>query len=62
MSDDHGERLARIETKVDALLARDSRTDDRLTAVEKKQWWLTGAAAFAGAFLLPKVKSVLGLS
>jgi hypothetical protein len=61
MDTDHGERLARIETKVDALLARGLLLDERITTVERKQWWLTGAGAFAAAFVLPKFKTVFGL-
>ena len=42
------ERLARIETKLDAALATDADHEKRLRAVEKKQWWLSGVAAVVG--------------
>lgn len=37
--------LSRVETKVDLLLQRQGSQDDRLTAVERKQWYHTGAMA-----------------
>lgn len=49
--DDHGERLARIETKVDILLTREGRNEDRLSAVEKKQWLHSGGVAVVAFFL-----------
>ena len=50
--------LGRIEGKVDSLIARadardrqDETRDDRIRNVERRQWWLSGAAAFIGAVL-----------
>jgi hypothetical protein len=40
-NDDVVDRLARIETKLDTLME----DRDRLTAVEKKQWFHTGGIA-----------------
>lgn len=52
--DDFGERLARIETKVDMLLERESRSEKRLRSVEQKQWFHTGGLATA-VFLIGKL-------
>lgn len=48
------ERLARIETKVDMLLGGEKKTDRRLSAVEQKQWYHSGALALGG-FILYKL-------
>lgn len=51
MSEENSQQLGRIEAKVDILLSRTDEQDRRLRAVERKQWWATGAAAAAGAIL-----------
>lgn len=43
--------LGRLDGKVDILLSQVRGYDTRLRAVEKRQWWATGAAAVAGAAL-----------
>lgn len=47
--DDHGERLARIETKLDLLLGRHDDQEKRIRSLEAAKAWLMGAAAVAGA-------------
>jgi hypothetical protein len=37
--------LARVETKVDTLIARELHHDKRLSAVEKKVWYASGVSA-----------------
>lgn len=48
------DRLARIETKLDGLVKREDGRDNRLTAVERKQWYHSGALALA-VFILSKL-------
>jgi hypothetical protein len=43
--------LGRLESKVDILLARDDGFDRRLTKVEHKVTWFSGAAAAVGALI-----------
>jgi hypothetical protein len=45
-----GARLARIETKVDMLLARDTDHENRLRTVEKRTWYTAGAAMLLAVF------------
>jgi hypothetical protein len=47
------DRLARIETKIDGLIVREDKRDERLSAVERKQWYHSGVLA-AVAFLFSK--------
>lgn len=54
VDDDVKERLARIETKLDRLLVVENTVDGRLGAVERKQWYHSGAIALAG-FVLYKI-------
>lgn len=51
MSEDHGERLARIETKVDLVLDSMGKLDTRTSAVEKKQWMHSGVVAVIAVYL-----------
>lgn len=47
-------RLARIELKLDAALARGEDHEARLRGIEKKQWYHTGGVAVV-AFALTKL-------
>jgi uncharacterized protein YdcH (DUF465 family) len=53
MSNEVIERLTRIETHTQTLLQRFDKLDDRVSAVEKKQWMHSGGVA-AIAFILSK--------
>jgi hypothetical protein len=53
-------RLARIETKIDALLASKSDHETRIRAVEKRSYWVAGAAALLAVFA-PQLKPFIGL-
>lgn len=53
--------VSRVETKVDLLLERSNADSARITAVEKAQWYHSGAVAFAAAFLLPKARALFGV-
>jgi hypothetical protein len=44
------ERLARIETKLDAALTVQADHETRMRATEKKQWYHSGALALAAAY------------
>jgi hypothetical protein len=37
--------MGRVEAKIDLLLGRSDAHDQRISAVEKKVWWASGAAA-----------------
>lgn len=52
--------LGRIDANVATLLERSLSHDKRITAVEHKQWWVTGAAACAVVLLpfLPDLKTL----
>lgn len=45
MSDELQRSLGRVEAKVDTLLERTAGFDTRITAVEKKVWYASGASA-----------------
>lgn len=45
MSDDIQRSLGQIEAKVDILLSRTDAYDKRISAVEKKVWYASGASA-----------------
>jgi hypothetical protein len=53
--------LGRMEGKVDMLIERFDKLDDRAMHIERKQWYHTGGLAVAGAILLPKLKTLVGL-
>lgn len=62
MADPHGERLARIETKVDALLAQRGDHEIRLRTLEGWRHKVLGLAAASGAaagFLAEKLWPLL---
>jgi hypothetical protein len=44
-------RLGKIEGKLDVALELLREDRKRLTSVERKQWWATGAAAACGALI-----------
>ena len=41
--------LGRLESKVDMLLQASASYDKRITTVERKQYWMSGAGAVLGA-------------
>lgn len=43
--------LGRLDGKMDLVIAKLDGHDRRISAVEKRQWWATGAAAVAGAVI-----------
>ena len=45
MSDELQRSMGRVEAKVDLLLERSGTYDKRLSAVEKKVWYASGASA-----------------
>lgn len=45
MSDELQRAMGRVEAKVDILLDRTGAYDKRISAVEKKVWWSSGASA-----------------
>ncbi len=45
MSDELQRAMGRVEAKVDLLLERSGTYDKRLSAVEKKVWYASGASA-----------------
>lgn len=45
MSDEIQRAMGRVEAKLDLLLDRSDAHDTRISAVEKKVWWATGASA-----------------
>jgi hypothetical protein len=44
------DRLARIETKLDAALATQADHETRMRVTEKKQWYHSGALALAAVY------------
>jgi hypothetical protein len=54
MSDELQRSMGRVEAKVDLLIERTGGYDKRLSAVEKRVWWSSGAAAVI-AFFTTKV-------
>ncbi|MDE5451346.1 hypothetical protein GWE18_00450 [Bradyrhizobium sp. CSA112] len=50
MSDDIQRSLGRVEAKVDLLLDRESANNKRISAVEKKVWYASGASAVVAFF------------
>lgn len=55
-----GERLARIETKLDQALANHTDHETRLRRVERALWTATGLATAAGGSLGAIVSQLLG--
>jgi hypothetical protein len=53
--------IGRVEAKVDMMIDRFDKLDDRAHSIEKKQWYHTGALAVAAAFLLPKIRAFAGI-
>ena len=45
------DRLARIETNLQAAIASDKDMEDRVRSLEKRQWHFLGALAIFGAML-----------
>ncbi len=45
MSDELQRAMGRVEAKVDLLIERTGTYDKRISAVEKRVWWSSGAAA-----------------
>lgn len=61
MSDDHGERLVRIETKLDIALKTHEDHEDRLRSIERKVWSVSGAMGLA-SFALTLLAKKIGLA
>ena len=45
MSDELQRAMGRVEAKVDLLIERTGAYDKRISAVEKRVWWASGASA-----------------
>jgi len=45
MNEELQRSMGRVESKVDLLIERTDAYDKRISAVEKKVWWSSGAAA-----------------
>lgn len=57
MSDELQRAMGRVEAKVDLLIERTGNFDKRISAVEKRVWWASGASAvvaFIATHLLGK--------
>lgn len=57
MSDELQRAMGRVEAKVDLLIERTGAYDKRISAVEKRVWWASGASAvlaFIATHLLGK--------
>lgn len=54
MTDDVQRSLGRIEGKLDNVLERMGDSDKRISAIEKKVWWSSGAAAIV-AFIATRI-------
>jgi hypothetical protein len=52
--------LGQLVSKVDTLLHRTDGYDKRIAAVERKQWWLSGASAVLG-FVIAKLSTLIGI-
>lgn len=52
-------RLARIETKIDALLSSKADHETRIRAVEKRSWLIAGAAMLLSVFAPGVVKNFI---
>jgi hypothetical protein len=53
MDTEDRDRLVRIETKVDMIIELGKDHEDRIRVVEKRSWWMGGAAALL-AFIAPE--------
>ena len=56
MTDELQRAMGRVESKVDLLIERTGAYDKRISAVEKKVWWSSGAAAVI-AFITTNILS-----
>lgn len=54
MTDELQRAMGRVEAKVDILLERSIHDEKRITAIEKKVWWASGASAVL-AFIATKL-------
>lgn len=54
--------VGEIRSDVKTLLAHAKAHDTRITAVEHKQWYISGGMAALAVFIVPKLKMVLGLA
>src|SRR5258705_8485537 len=50
---EHLQNASRVETKVDMLIDRGKDHEERIRVVEKRSWWMGGAAALL-AFIAPE--------
>lgn len=53
--------VGRLDGKMDVLLARTAGFEARMTAVEHKVWWVSGAFACAMALVAPHIRQMFGL-
>lgn len=53
--------LGSIDGKVNILVERSASHDRRISSVERRQWFSSGAIAFAVAMLVPQFKAMFGL-
>lgn len=54
MTDELQRAMGRVESKVDLLLSREAAHDTRISALEKRVWWATGAGALI-TFIATKI-------
>ena len=61
LNEEAHELLGRIDAKVDILLERTAGHDRSIKALERRQWFQTGAIAACVALIAPKLKMMLGI-
>lgn len=53
--------LGRMEGKLDMLITRFDKVENRTGVLEKKQWYHSGALGLAVVFIAPKLRAMMGI-
>lgn len=53
--------MGAVKANVETLLKHAERHDKRVTSIERKMWWSSGAVGAIAAVIVPKVRAVFGV-
>lgn len=55
------QKVGSIDAKVEVLLQHAEKHDKRVTSIERKMWWSSGAVGAVAAIVVPKLRTVFGI-
>lgn len=55
------EDMGAVKANVETLLKHAEKHDQRVTSIERKMWWSSGAVGAVAAVVVPKLRAVFGI-